>query len=120
MRLGGEVQSDVLLGNQAGAYSRAQVFVEELCHLVWADVFPRFEEATCEDGNGVGVRLDQIGHDTCELYLLLECLDLLRGIGQECGQGVDVVVVDLGHVWVGDYDEGQVAKRLDAMGESRW
>jgi len=31
---------------------------------------------------------------------------------------MDIVVMDLGDIWVGDNDERQVAKRLDAVGEA--
>lgn len=69
------------------------------------------------------MRGDQLGQDIGELDLLLGGGDgvALAGcvpVGQEDGEGVEVVVVDAGDVGVGDDDVGEVAEGLDAVGET--
>jgi len=60
--------------------------------------------------------LDEIGHHFGELDLVFERADLFLRPGEQCGEGVQVVVVDLGDVRVGDDDEGEVAEGLDPVG----
>jgi hypothetical protein len=72
----GRCEAEMRKADQTGADSCTEVFVKEFCDLVRADVLPRLEKASGKDGYGVGVGLNQIGHDTCELQLILERLDL--------------------------------------------
>lgn len=120
MRLGAEVQGDVLLGDEARADARAQVLVEEACDLGGGDVAAALEEALGEDGNGVCVGLDELGEDFGEADLVLEGGEGVlgrsgaRGVavvepGEEGGERVLVVVVDLGDVTVGDDDIWQIS-----------
>lgn len=51
--LAGEVEGDVLLGDQAGPDAGAEMLVEESGHLGGADVFSAFEKAAGEDRDGV-------------------------------------------------------------------
>ncbi len=94
------------------------MLVEESGHVGRADVFPALEEASGEDGDGVGVRLDEVGHYFCELDFLFQGVDLPFLVGEQGGEGVDVVVVDAGDVRVRDDNEGEVAEGLDAVGEA--
>lgn len=72
VRLGREVKRDVLLGNEPGADARAQVLVQEAGDLGRANVPPALEEALRQDGDGVGVGVDQLGQDFSEADLILE------------------------------------------------
>jgi len=108
----------VLLGDEACADACAEVLVQEPGHLDGVDVSSGLEEAAREDGDGVTVRLDEVGKDGGELNFVIESGDLLLVVGQEGGQRVLVVAVDLGDVGVGYDDVGEVAQGVDAVGEA--
>ena len=118
VRLAGEMQAQMLLGNESRAYSRAQVLVEEAGDVARADVFAGLEKAPCQYADGVCVCLHEISHDLCEAHLLLERPDLVLSPWQQRREAVYVVGVDLGYVRIRDDDEGEVAQRLDAVGEA--
>lgn len=115
-----EVQGNVLLGDEARANTRAQVLVEEAGYLRGGDVFAALEEAAREDGDRVGVGLDELGEDFGEADLVVEAADGAALPGKEGGQGVLVVVVDVPDVGVGDDDVGKVAEGLDAVRQADW
>ena len=100
MGLAGEVEGDVLFCDETGADAGAEMLVEELGDVDWGDVFSGLEEAAGEDGNSVGVGLDEVGHDFCELDLVGEVGDGFFLPGEEGREGVDVVAVYLGNVGV--------------------
>jgi hypothetical protein len=119
------VQGNVLLGDQAGADAGAQVLVEEAGDFGGGDVAAAFEEALCENGNGVGVGGDELGEDVGEADLVVgrgNGAALAGGfpVGQQDGERMQVVVVDARDVGVGDDDVGQVAQGLDAVREADW
>lgn len=64
----------------------------------------------------------ELREDFREANLVIEGADsAVAALGpprEEGGEGVDVVVVDLANVGVGDYDVGEVAEGLDAVGEA--
>ena len=66
MRLAGEVEGNMLFGDQACTDSCAKMFVEESGHFSAGYVFPAFEKPSGEYRDGVGVGLDQVGHDLRE------------------------------------------------------
>lgn len=117
-RLRGEVQRDVLFGDEAGADAGAEMVVEEAGDGVGGDVFATLEEAAGEGGDGVGVGLDEVGHGVGEVGFVVEGADVALVVGEEGGEGVQVVGVDAGDVRVGDDDEGEVAEGLDAVREA--
>lgn len=123
VRLAAVVESDVLLGDEPGSDPGPQVAVKEARHLLRGDVSAALEEALCQDGDGVGMCGDELGEDLREADLVLgRCYGLAvgggLGVGQQDGEGVQVVAVDAGDVGVGDDDVGQAAERLDAVGEA--
>jgi hypothetical protein len=123
VRLAAEVQGDVLLGDEAGADTGAQVLVEEAGDVGGVDVAAALEEALGEDGDGVGVGGDKLGEDLGEADLVVGGCDgaALAGglpVRQQNGEGVQVVVIDARDVGVGDDDVGQVAQSLQAVGEA--
>lgn len=69
------VKGDVLLGYQAGADAGTQVFVEEAGDFLRGDVLAAFDEALGQDGDGVGVRLDELGEDLGEFDFVFEGAD---------------------------------------------
>ena len=99
----------MLLRDQAGANAGAEMLVQEACHRLRRDVFPTLEEATGEDGDGVGVSLNEVGHDFCELGLLVERGDLTFMVGEKGREGVQVVGVYARDVRIGYDDKGQVS-----------
>lgn len=117
-RLRGEVQGDVLFGDEAGADAGTEVVVEEAGDGVGGDVSAALEEAAGEGGDGVGVGLDEVGHGVGEVGFVVEGADVALVVGEEGGEGVQVVGVDAGDVRVGDDDEGEVAEGLDAVREA--
>jgi len=123
MRLGAKVQGNVLLGDEAGADAGAQVLVEEAGDFGGGDVAAAFEEALCEDGDGVCVGGDELGEDVGEADFVVGGRDgaALAGglpVGEEDGERVQVVVVDARDVGIGDDNVGQVAQGLDAVREA--
>ena len=62
--------------------------------------------------------LYEICHYFCELDLLFQGIYLALLVGEQSGEGMDVVVVDAGDVWIRDDDEGEVAEGLDSVGET--
>ena len=106
----------MLLGDQAGADAGAQVGVEEAGHLGGRDVFAALEEAAGQDGDRVGVRPDELGQDFGKLDLIIEAADGAFLPGEQGGQGVLVVVVDLVDAGVRDEYVGEIAEGLNAVG----
>ena len=102
----GVVERDVLLGYQPRAYASAQMCVEEACHLNGTDVAAALEEAACEGGNGIAVCVDKVGEDGGEFDLVIERGDVRVRVRKKCGEGVLVVGVDAGDVWVRNNDVG--------------
>jgi len=96
------------------------VLVQELGHGVRGDVVPDFQETASDQGDGVGMSLEQAGHGVCDALLLICCLDFAVDEGHECGEGVHVVVVDFGDVGIRDDDEGKVAEGLNTVSEAGW
>ena len=117
VRLRGQVQRDVLFGDQPRPDPGPQVLVQKPRHVPRTDVFPTLEEPPRQDRYGVRVRLHEVGHDLCELDFLVQRVDLPLLVGEQGGERVDVVVVDAGYVRVRDDDEGKVAQGLDPVGE---
>lgn len=76
------------------------MLVEESGHVCWTDVFPALEESPREDRYRICVRLYEVGHYLCELDFLFQGVDLPLLVREQGGEGVDVVVVDAGDVWV--------------------
>lgn len=89
--------------------------VQEAGHLGCRDVFATFEEAAGEDGNGVGVRLHELGEDLGEADLVVQTTNCALLPGKQGREGVLVVVVDLVDVGIRDYDVGEAAQRLDPV-----
>lgn len=116
--LGGEVERNMLLSNQARPNPGPQMLIQEPGHIPRADVFPTLQKPTGQYGYGIRMCLDQICHHFRELDLILERVDLPLLVGEQSGEGVDIVVVDAGDVRVGDDDEGEVAEGLDSVGEA--
>jgi hypothetical protein len=112
-----EVQGDVLFGYQAGSDASAQVLVQEACDLGRGDVLATFKEPAGEDGDGVGVRLYKFGEDFGEADFVFEVADGAALPGEQGRERMLVVVVDFADVGVGHDDVGQVAQRLDAVGQ---
>lgn len=108
----------MLLGNQSRPYPSSEMFIEETCDVSGADVSSTFEKATSKRRDGVGVCLDQVSHDLCELDLIFKVGNAALLVREEGGEGVNVVIVDLSDVWVRDYDEGKVPESLNAVRES--
>jgi hypothetical protein len=72
VRLAAEVQSNVLLGNEARADASAQMLVEEARDFSGGDVAAALEKALGEDGYRVRVGGDELGERVCELDLVVE------------------------------------------------
>jgi hypothetical protein len=69
------------------------------------------------------MRGDEFGEGLCEADFVLEMGDRdaflsLLPVGEENGEGVQVIAVDAGDVWIGDDDVGEIAQGLDAVGEA--
>jgi len=79
VRLARKVQRQVLLRDQSRAYPRPKMLVQEARHILWTNVFPSLQEASCQYTNSIRVRLHKICHDFCKPDLLLERLYLLFG-----------------------------------------
>lgn len=94
------------------------MLVEEASDRLGGNVFPRFEEAAGESGNGVGVGLNKVGHDLCKASFFVESCYLAMMIGEKGGEGVDVGGIDARDVWIRDDNERKVAEGLNAMGEA--
>ncbi len=118
VRLAADVQRDVLLSYQTRADAGAEVLVQKSGDFERGDVFAGFEEAAGEDGDGVVVGLDEVGHNGREGDLVFESFDAARGVGEEGAEAVDIVAVDLADVRVGDDDVGEAAEGLYAMGQA--
>ncbi|KAJ6264980.1 LOW QUALITY PROTEIN: Zinc-type alcohol dehydrogenase-like protein [Drechslerella dactyloides] len=113
------VEGEVLLGEEAGADTGAEVLVEKVGDDLRGDVALALGEAAGEDGDGVAVGVDDLGEDVVEAGFLFEGGgEVVLGEGQQQAQGVQVVVVDLGDVGVRDDDVGEVAEGDDAAGEA--
>jgi len=76
----------MLFGYQARADARSQVLVEEASHLGARDVLATLEETAREDGDRVGMRLDQLSEDFGEANLIFETANGSALPGKECGQ----------------------------------
>lgn len=61
----------MLFGDEASANPRTKMLVKKSGDLRWIDVFPTLKKALSENGNGVGMSADQVGHYFSEFYLLL-------------------------------------------------
>jgi hypothetical protein len=94
------------------------VRVKKARHLPRTNVAAALEEAAGKGGDGVAVGVDEVGEDSGEADLVVEGGDVGVCVGQERGQGVLVVGVDVGDVRVRDDDVGQVAQGLDAVREA--
>ena len=70
------------------------MLVEEFGHIGWADVFSAFEETSREYGYGVCMGLHKIGHHFCELDLFFQGVYLSLLVGEQSGEGVDIIIVD--------------------------
>ena len=112
------MQGDMLLSNQPCPYSSSKMLIEKTCDVRRADVSSTFEKPTSKRWDRVGMCLNEVGHDFGELDLIFEAGDTALLVWKESGERVDVVVVDLRNVWIGDDDERQVPKSLDAVGEA--
>jgi hypothetical protein len=55
--------------------------VQEACHVLWTHVLLAFEESSREDGDGVGMCLDEVGEHVTESILFLESCDLPLLVG---------------------------------------
>ena len=88
MRLRGEMQSDVLLGDQASADACTQVLIEEAGHVRRSDVAAAFEEAASKNWDCVGVCLDEVRHQVGERGFRGEGGDGGVGEGEERAEGV--------------------------------
>ena len=108
----------MLLGDEARPDSGAEVLVKKLGDSIGTHVTTGLEETAGERGNRVGMGLDEAGEDFGEGAFVGRRGDLLFSPGEEGGEGVHVVVVDLGDVGVGDDDVGEVAEGFDAVGEA--
>ena len=64
------------------------------------------------------MRLHEICHHFCELDFIFERGDLPLLVGEQGGEGVDVVVVDACDVRIRDDDKREVAEGLDSVGEA--
>ena len=119
MLLTAKVQSDMLLGDQAGADSSAKVVVEEACNLLRGDIPAALQKSLGEDGDGVGVGSNELGESLCEADLVYRapcrCGVPVR---EEYGEGVKVVAVDAGDIGIGDDDVREIAEGLDTVGEA--
>lgn len=73
----------MLLRDEARAYTGAQMLVKKARHSSRMDVLPTLEEAPGEDGDGVGVGLDEPGHEIDESVFILRCGDLALCEGKE-------------------------------------
>lgn len=108
----------MLLRDQAGADTGAQVLIEEAGGDGGVDVLPALEEAAGEDGDGVSVGLHEAGHKVDEGVFISRGADLALGEREKGREGMHVIVVDLGDMGVRDDDEGEVAEGLDAVREA--
>ena len=61
------------------------MLVQELRHILWANVFPCLQEASCQYTYRVAMRLDKVGHYLGELDLVLEACDLRFRPWQQSG-----------------------------------
>ena len=109
----------MLLRDQSRANSSPQMLVQEARDLLWADVLPRAQEPSCQNLDGIAVRVYQIRHDLRELDLIFQRLDLPLCIWQERAQAVQVVAMNLADIGVRDDDVRQGSQGLDAVGEAR-
>lgn len=117
-RLRGKIQRQVLFRYQPRAYPRAQMRIQEPRHLNRINIPSALQEPAREDRDGIRVGLHQIRQHICELPLFFQGCDLPLLVGEQGGQGMEVVAVDLGDVRVGDDNEGEVPQGLDSRRES--
>lgn len=108
----------MLFCDEARPNPRPQMLVQKSCHIPGTNVFPCLQETSRQDTDCVAVRLHQVGHDFGEFYFIFEGRDFALGPWKQGGQRVDVVGVNFGDMWVGNDNEGQITKRLDAVGEA--
>lgn len=81
---GGEVEGDVLLGDKPRSYPSAQVFFQECRDGLGRNVSPALEESTSQDGDRVGVGLDEVCEAVCEAGFLVEGGDAAVEEGEKC------------------------------------
>lgn len=114
----------MLLGDQPRTDAHAEVLVQEAGDLGRGDVAAALEEALGQDGDRIGVRVDELGEDLGEANLVFEGGEGVARAGtplepgEQGGEGVLVVVVDLGDVAVGDNYVRQVAQGLDTVSQA--
>jgi hypothetical protein len=90
----------MLFGDEASTNPCTKMLVKESGNLCWVDVFSTLKKALREDGNGVGMSADQVGHYFSELHLLLYGGNGSLVEGFERGERVEIVVVDLGDIGI--------------------
>ena len=110
------VQSDMLLSHKSSPDPGPQMLIQKRLHHPGRHIAPTLEEAARKRRNGIRMRRHQPGHDAREALFRLRIRDARRREGQERGEGVQVVRVDLGDVWVCGDDVGEGAEGLDAVG----
>lgn len=84
------------------------MLVQEACNLVGADVFPAFEKTAGKSRDRMCVCLDELCEHRCKLDLVFEVGNGLGVVGEQGRQRMEVVVVDLRYIRVGDDDEWQI------------
>jgi hypothetical protein len=94
------------------------MLIEKARHFPRVDVPAALEEAAGEGGNGVAVGVDEVREDGCEFDFVIEGGDVRVCVWQERREGVLVVGVDAGDVWVRDDDVWEVPQSLDAVREA--
>ena len=82
------------------------MLIQKSRHIPRIDIFPTLKETPRQDWYSVCMRLHEICHHFCELDFIFQRVDLPLLVGQQGGEGVDVIVIDAGDVWVRDDDEG--------------
>lgn len=112
------MKGNVLFSNQTGSNPGPEMLIKKPRYISGADILPTFKKATGKYRNGIGMRLNEVGHDFGELDLIFQVGDASLLVWQESREGMDVVVVDLSYMWIGDDNEGKVAECLDPMCEA--
>lgn len=117
-RLRGKIQRQMLLRYQPRADPRAQMRIQEPRHLNRINIPSALQKPARENRDGIRVGMHQIRQHICELPLFFQGCDLPLLVGEQGGQGMEVVAVDLGDVRVGDDNEREVPEGLDSRCES--
>jgi len=112
------VQGQMLLSNQTGAYAGAQMAIKKVGDFCGRNVLSRFKQASGESRNGFGVCFDEIAHYLSKLVGRVPVGDLALSPWKKGGKAVQIILMDLGHIWVGDDYERQIAQSTDALGET--